>query len=139
MAVADIKTKETNASVDAFLDTIEDEQRRKDCLALAKLLRQVTKATPKMWGSTIVGFGSYRLHYASGRELDFMRVGFAPRKNDLTLYGMIGFDGSEALLQKLGKHKTGKGCLYIKRLTDIDATVLKELVAQAFAHKQTAG
>lgn len=125
---ATLKTAVTKASVPAFLDGIEDEERRKDCKALAKLLRRVTGATPRMWGTSIVGYGSYHYRYASGREGDWFLAGFSPRKQDLTVYVMAGLQGREALLRKLGKHKTGKGCLYLKRLADVDATVLEKLV-----------
>ncbi len=125
---ATLKTAATKASVSAFLDGIEDEERRKDCKALAKLLRRVTGATPKMWGASIVGYGSYHYRYASGREGDWFLAGFSPRKQDLTVYVMAGLEGRAALLRRLGKHKAGKGCLYLKRLADVDTGVLEELV-----------
>jgi hypothetical protein len=126
--MAELKTKKTKASVDTFLAKIADEDRRRDCLALVRLMKQVTKAEPKMWGTSIVGFGSYHYQYASGREGDWFVAGFAPRKQDLTLYIMAGFSGYGELLAKLGKHKTGKSCLYVKRLADLDLKVLKQLV-----------
>lgn len=132
--MAELKTKENEASVEAFLNSIEDEQRRKDCQAIAKLMQQVTKQKPKMWGSAIVGFGSYRYKYASGREGDWMLVAFSPRKQAITLYIMRGFDDYDALLKKLGKCKTGKGCLYINKLSDIDTTVLKSLIQKSVEH-----
>ena len=134
--MAELKTKENETNVEAFLNGIEDEQRRKDCQAVAKMMQQVTKAKPKMWGSAIVGFGSYHYKYASGREGDWMLVAFSPRKQNLTLYITAGFDGREDLMMKLGKHKTGKGCLYINKLSDIDTTVLKTLIQKSVEHMQ---
>ena len=128
------KTKENEASVEAFLNGIEDEQRRKDCQAVAKLMQQVTKQKPKMWGSAIVGFGSYHYKYASGREGDSPLTGFSPRKQNLTLYIVAGFDDYEALMKKLGKHKTGKVCLYINKLSEIDVAVLKQLIQKSVEH-----
>ncbi len=133
--MAENKTKETDASVDAFLSAIEDEQRRADCFAVAKLMQQVTKAKPKMWGSSIVGFGSYHYKYESGREGDSPLVGFSPRKQALTLYITSGFAAYDDLLKKLGKFKTGGGCLYIKRMADLDQKVLKEMIKQSVEHK----
>ena len=117
-----------NANVIDFLNNIENEDQRKDSLAILKLMKQAAKAEPKMWGTSIVGFGDYHYKYASGREGDWFLVGFSPRKQNITLYLMGGFDGHEDLLKKLGKHSLGKGCLYIKRLEDVDTKVLKELV-----------
>lgn len=131
---AELKTKVNDVSVDDFLNGIEDEQRRKDCLAVAKLMEQATKAKPKMWGSTIVGFGSYRYKYATGREGDWMLVGFSPRKQNLTLYIMAGFEDYDDLMKKLGKHKIGKSCLYINKLSEIDITVVKQLIQKSVAH-----
>lgn len=132
--MAELKTKLNDASVDDFLNGIEDEQKRKDCYAVLKLMKQVTKAEPKMWGSSIVGFGAYHYTYASGQEADWPLTGFSPRKQNLTLYIASGFEQYDDLLTKLGKHSTGKSCLYIKRLADVDAAVLKELVTQSVAH-----
>ena len=132
--MAELKTKQTTASVDDFVSSIADAQRRDDCRALAALMQEVTQSPPSMWGESMVGFGRYRYTYASGRTGEWFVVGFAPRKQDLTLYIMGGFDQSEALLSRLGKHKTGKACLYIKRLADVDRVVLLELVAQSVAH-----
>ena len=128
MAKAELKTKVNNASVTKFLNSAADEQKRKDCFEIVKLMKQVTKEEPKMWGASIVGFGSYHYKGASGREGDWMLTGFSPRKENLTLYLMGGFDSQGALLKKLGKHKTSVGCLYIKKLEDVDKKVLKELV-----------
>jgi hypothetical protein len=132
--MAELKTKPTAVSVSAFLKRIPDEARRKDCLTLVRLMKRVTKAEPKMWGPSIIGFGSYHYVYASGHEGDACLVGFAPRKQDLALYIMSGFTSRERLLAKLGKHKTGKACLYIKRLEDVDQAVLEELVAASVKH-----
>ena len=134
--MAEIKTKENDASVETFLDGIEDEQRRKDCQAVAKLMQQATKAKPKMWGSAIIGFGSYHYKYASGREGDWMLIGFSPRKQNLTLYIGTSFEGYEALLKKLGKHKTGVGCLYINKLSEVDLAVLKQLIQKSVEQKK---
>ena len=127
--MAELKTRRTNASVKAFLDRVADVGRRKDCQTLVRMMKQATGAQPKMWGPSIVGFGDYRVTYANGRENDWFLVGFSPRKQDLTLYIMAGFDHHDALLAKLGKCKTSKSCLYIKRLSDIDQTVLQELIS----------
>jgi hypothetical protein len=132
--MAELKTRRTTASVKAFLDTIKDEGRRKDCQALVRVMKQATGAQPMMWGPSIVGFGDYRYRYPNGRENDWFLVGFSPRKQDLTLYIMAGFDKHDALLGKLGKHKVSKGsCLYVKRLSDIDPAVLQELVSRSIA------
>jgi hypothetical protein len=129
--MAELKTKVNDASVTDFLNTVEDEEKRKDCFEVVKIMRQATKAEPKMWGTSIVGFGSYHYKYASGQEGDWMMVGFSPRKQNLTLYIMPGFERYKALLGKLGKHSTGKSCLYVKRLKDVDTKVLKELVNES--------
>lgn len=131
--MAELKTKKTEQSVEEFLNTLTDEQAREDCFALVKLMQKVTKAKPKMWGPAIVGFGDYHYKYESGRENDWFYVGFSPRKQNLALYG-LSIARQPELMQKLGKHKTGKSCLYIKTLTDIDLKVLKELVEQSVAH-----
>lgn len=128
MAKAELKTQVNDASVMEFLNNVADEQKRNDCLEVLKMMKQVTKEEPKMWGSSIVGFGSYHYKGKSGREGDWMLTGFSPRKQNLTLYLMGGFDTHADLLQKLGKFTTGAGCLYIKRLDDVDKKVLKELV-----------
>ena len=132
--MAELKTKQNDQSVEAFLDGIADEQKRKDSYTIVKLMQQATKAKPKMWGSSIIGFGSYHYKGASGREGDWMLIGFSPRKQNLTLYLMAGFDNYAPLLKKLGKHKTGRSCLYINKLADVDVKVLKELIAQSVAH-----
>ncbi len=130
---AELKTKRTTSSVAKFLGAIEDDERRKDCLAVAKMMKKATRAEPAMWGPSIVGFGTLHLEYASGRELDWFPIGFSPRKNDLTLYLAIGYERHPALMKKLGKHKTGKSCLYLKRLADVDLDVLRQLIEKAVA------
>ena len=132
--MAELKTRPTDASVEAFVQSVADEARRADCLAVLRLMKTVTGAEPRMWGGSIVGFGQYHYRYASGREGDWFLVGFSPRKNDLTLYIMAGFEQYEALLARLGKFKLGKSCLYIKRLADVDTGVLKELIAASVQH-----
>ena len=131
--MADLKTKPTTGSVKAFLDALPDQQ-RKDCRVIARIMREATSARPKMWGPSIVGYGSYHYKYASGREGDFFLAGFSPRKQALTLYIMAGFESYAALLKKLGKYKTGKSCLYIKRLDEVDVSVLAKLVKASAKH-----
>lgn len=126
--MAELKTKPTQSSVSAFLNNIADEQRRKDCQKLARIMTRVTKATPRMWGPSIVGFGEYHYTYDSGREGDWFLTGFSPRKGDLTLYISSGFDGHEDLMRRLGRHKTGRSCLYVRKLDDIDLDVLTALL-----------
>ena len=129
--MAELKTKETTESVSAFLDKIADKGRREDCLAVLDIMRAVTKEEPRRWGTSIVGFGRYHYKYASGREGEWMITGFSPRKGDLTLYIMGGFDKFSDLMKSLGKYKTGKSCLYIKRLADVDIKVLRKLVGES--------
>ncbi len=126
--MAELKTKLNNASVDKFIKSIKDEQAQMDCFKILDIMKKATKAEPKMWGTSIVGFGNYHYKYASGREGDWFLVGFSPRKQNLTLYLMGGLQGNEELLAGLGKYSTGKGCLYIKKLEDVNIKVLKELV-----------
>ena len=132
--MAELKTKPTKSSVDKFLKSIEDDQRREDCIAVAAMMQQITKSEPKMWGPSIVGFGQYRYKYDSGREGDWFLTGFSPRKQNLTLYIMAGFSEYDALMKALGKYKTGKSCLYIDRLEDIHMPVLKRLIQKSVAH-----
>ena len=134
MATAKLKTTPTESSVAAFLAGVKDPARRRDCDRVVAMMRKATGAQPKMWGPSIVGFGTYRYKYASGREGDWMLTGFSPRKSDLTLYIMAGFDGYGDLMKRLGKHKTGKSCLYIRKLDDVDMAVLTELVERSVAH-----
>ena len=129
--MAELKTKVNDQPVTAFLDGVADERRRQDCFTILEMMRKATHAEPKMWGDSIVGFGSYHYTYASGREGDWLLTGFSPRKQYLTLYMMSGFSDFEDLLSRLGKHKTGKGCLYIKKLADVDLSVLQELIDQS--------
>ena len=126
--MAELKTKETKASVDGFLKGISDEKRRKDAEKILAMMRAATKEEPKMWGSSIVGFGRVHYKYESGREGDWFKTGFAPRKDSFTLHLCGGFERHADLLQKLGKHKAGVGCLYIKKLEDVDEKVLKQLI-----------
>lgn len=128
MAKTELKTKVNDASVSKFLNSVADERKRNDCFEILNMMRQITREEPKMWGSTIVGFGSYHYKGKSGREGDWMLTGFSPRKQSLTLYLMGGFDTHAALLKKLGKFTTSVGCLYIKTLEDVDRKVLKELI-----------
>ena len=131
MAKSELKTKENDGSVEDFLNTVEKESVRDDCRKIADLMSKATGAKPKMWGANIIGFGSRTMKYASGRELDWMIVGFSPRKANITLYLSSGEKWNEELLSKLGKHKTGMGCLYFKRLSDVDEKVLEELINES--------
>jgi hypothetical protein len=126
--MAELKTQPTDQDVVAFLSAIPDEKKRRDSFAILTLMKEITQAEPVMWGASIIGFGSYHYCYESGREGDWFLTGFSPRKQNLTLYIMSGFEQYDALLARLGKHTTGKACLYIKRLEDIDLPTLKELV-----------
>jgi hypothetical protein len=129
--MAELKTKLNDASVTEFLNGIEDEEKRADSFEILKLMKQVTKEEPKMWGSSIIGFGNVHYKYDSGREGDWFLTGFSPRNQNLTLYVVGSFKPHVDLLNKLGKHKTGVGCLYIKKLKDVDIKVLKELIQQS--------
>lgn len=129
--MAENKTKATKASVTAFLNSIEPEQKRKDAKAIAKIMRNATGNRARMWGPSIVGYGKYHYRYDSGREGDFMRVGFSPRKQNLSVYVVPGFKGFKGLLNKLGKHKVGRSCLYINKLADVDVDVLTEIVEKS--------
>jgi hypothetical protein len=136
--MAELKTKPNDQSVEEFLNGVADEKKRQDCHTILALMKQVTGAEPKMWGDSIVGFGSYHYKYKSGREGDWFLTGFSPRKQNLTLYIMAGFDRYDALLEKLGKFKTGKSCLYIKKVEDVDLSTLRELVEQSVEHMANA-
>ena len=131
MAKAELKTKPNDLSVEDFLDEISDEQKREDSKEIAALMEKATGAKPKMWGDSIVGFGSQTLKYSTGRELDWLEIGFSPRKQNLTLYLTVSGDFEEDLLAELGKHKTGKGCLYFKRLSDVNEEVLEKLIEKS--------
>jgi len=126
--MAELKTKPTQASVKDFLNQIPDKERRDDCFAIATIMEEVTGDKPKMWGPSIVGFGTYHYKYASGREGDWPVTGFSPRKKDLTLYIMMGFEKHADLMKQLGKYSNAKSCLYIKRLSDIHVPTLKKLI-----------
>ena len=129
--LAEIKTKQTTSSVADFIDSVPDEQKRKDSQVILKLMEKATKEKPKIWGSSIVGFGNVRYKSpASGREVDWFRIGFAPRKANLTVY-LMNVALHEDALKKLGKHKTGGGCLYINKLEDVDINVLEKVITAA--------
>jgi hypothetical protein len=132
--MAEAKTQRTKRSVNAFLKNIADEQKRQDAFRLVDIMRRITTAEPVMWGSSIVGFGTYRYRYASGREGEWPLTAFSPRKQNLTLYITSGFDHYEELLKSLGKYRTGKACLYINRLDDIDLPTLRKLIKQSVQH-----
>jgi hypothetical protein len=127
--MAELKTQVTKASVDKFLQGIRDEKKREDCYQILKIMKRATRVEPKMWGHSIIGFGDYHYKYASGRENDWFMTGFSPRVQNITLYSMGGFDSE--LLKKLGKYKTGKGCLYIGKLEDVDKTVLADMIKKS--------
>lgn len=132
--MAELKTKPNDQSVETFLNTIPNDRKREDSFAILALMQEVTGEAPQMWGDSIVGFGTYHFKYESGREGDWFVAGFSPRKQNLTLYIMAGFDNYDDLLGKLGKYKTGKSCLYINKLADVDTAVLQELVKQSVVH-----
>jgi hypothetical protein len=137
--MSELKTRETRASVRTFLDAIPNEERRKDCHTIARLMSKVTGAPPKMWGPGIVGFGSYRYRYPGGREADWMMTGFSPRKQHLALYIMTGFTPHVSELERLGKYTTSKSCLYIKRLADVDLETLERILRDSVAQISDAG
>jgi len=132
--VAENKTKPTKASVAAFINSIEDKQKRRDVRKVAAMMRAATGSRARMWGANIVGFGEYHYKYASGREGNFMITGFSPRKQALTVYVIPGFKHFESLMGKLGKYKTGKSCLYIKKLPDVDEKILERLIVSSVKH-----
>lgn len=125
--MAELKTKQTDASVDAFLNTIADEHKRQDAFTILAMMEATTKAKAKMWGPAIIGFGDKRLVYDNGRELDWFIMGFSPRKQNFALYVSAAVKDEQGLLPKLGKYKTGKGCLYINKLSDVDSKVLQAI------------
>jgi hypothetical protein len=129
--MAELKTKPTTVSVTDFLESVNDEERRKDCFTVVKIMQKATGAKPRMWGPSIVGFGDYRYTNSRGRGTDWFLIGFSPRKSDLTLYLMPGSPRHGELLKTLGKHKTGKACVYIKRLADVDQDVLRTMVEES--------
>ena len=126
--MAELKTKKTSASVAAYLNAIAEKQKRSDCKAVARMMRDATGKRARMWGGSLVGYGSYDYKYASGREGTWFICGFSPRAQNITIYIMPGFSGFKKPMNKLGKYKTGKSCLYIKKLEDIDQKVLKDLI-----------
>ena len=132
--MAELKTRPTDESVQSFLEGVENPKRKEDSFRILELMKEVTGEEPRMWGDSIIGFGSYRYKYNSGREAEWMLTGFSPRKQNLTLYIMSGFDDYDELLGKLGKYKTGKSCLYINKIEDVDQEVLKKLVKQSADH-----
>jgi hypothetical protein len=132
--MAELKTRPTDESVERFLDGIADERRRADCWTVARIMKKVTRSAPQMWGPSIVGYGRYHYRYESGRAGDWFLTGFSPRKQSLTLYIMAGFTRYDGFLAQLGKYKTGKSCLYIKRLEDVDLDVLESLIRESVAH-----
>ena len=129
--MSDPKTRPTDQDVEQFLESIADVQRREDSRAIVAIMSDVTGAAPRMWGDSIVGFGSYHYRYASGREGDWLLTGFSPRKQNLTLYLSYGFEQHGELLERIGKHKVGKACLYLKRLGDVDLAALRELIRRS--------
>lgn len=135
--MAELKTKPTDQSVEAFLASIDDAQKQADSRTITALMQEITGAPPKMWGANIVGFGDNHYRYATGREGDWFIVGFSPRKQNLTLYLTYGFEQHTDLLERLGKHSVGKACLYLKRLSGVDQTALRELIERAV--QQAAG
>ena len=132
--MAKLKTRKNDASVEDFLEGVPNEKKREDSFAILEIMREVTGEEPAMWGTSIVGFGSYRYRYASGAEGEWPLVGFSPRRQNLTLYIMSGFDDYDDLLANLGMYKTGKACLYINKLEDVDLATLRELVRQSAGH-----
>ena len=135
--MAELKTQLTEDDARVFLASIPDEGRRADAMVVCDMLARVTGESPEMWGKAIVGFGRRRLRYDSGRELDWMEIGFSPRKANTTVYLSGGLDTYADLLARLGKHTTGGGCLYLRRVADVDAAVLEELLARSLAHVRT--
>ena len=131
MRLAELKTKKNDQSVEKFLNTVIDPSKREDCFEIMKLMQEVTQEEPKMWGDSIVGFGDYHYKYKSGREGDWFQIGFSPRKRNITLYIMSGFTKYEEILEKLGKHKTGKSCLYINKLSDVNKETLTQLATES--------
>ena len=129
--MSELKTRPTDLDVTEFLNAIQDEDKRKDCIALADLMQRVTGEKPEMWGDGMIGYGRYTYRYTSGRTGEWMKTGFAPRKGNITIYIMAYLENYPEIMPRLGKYKTGKSCIYIKRLTDIDTAVLEELIRQS--------
>ena len=128
-----LKTQRSDDSVEEYLNRLDDPRKQEDCFVLLRMMREVTGEEPAIWGGTIVGFGFYKYRYNSGRRGEWFITGFAPRKRDLTVYIMLGFDAYQPLMQRLGKHKTGKSCLYLSKLEAIDLPTLRELVSRSVA------
>ena len=126
--MAELKTKPTDKSVEGFLNTVTDEGKKQDSYAILEMMKKITGEEPKMWGDSIIGFGSLSLKYASGRDVEWFPVGFSPRKQNLTLYFSCDIAKQADLLKKLGKHKTGKGCLYINHLKEVDQDILEQMI-----------
>lgn len=137
--MAELKTKPTGHNVEQFLNAIPDERRRQDCFTLLAMMKRITQAEPKMWGESIIGFGDYHYKYASGREGDWFVVGFSPRKQNLTVYNMPGVEQGNELMKTLGKHKSGKSCLYINRLDDIHLPTLEKLIGESVRYARETG
>ena len=132
--MAELKTQPNDQNVEAFLNQIDNETKRQDSFTILELMKDVTGAEPVMWGDSIIGFGRYRYQYASGRKGEWFVTGFSPRKQNLTLYIMSGFDLYDEILSNLGKYKTGKSCLYVNKIEDIDLNTLRELVQKSVDH-----
>jgi hypothetical protein len=132
--MAELKTKQTDESVTKFLNTVEDETKRKDCFEIIEMMKQVTGMPAKMWGTAIIGFGSHHYKYESGHEGDMCIIGFSPRKQNITLYVGVTNEHIQKLLPELGKHKTGKGCLYINKLSEVNTDVLKKIIKASFEY-----
>lgn len=132
--MAELKTRVNQADVTKFINSVADERQRADCIALVEVMRSVTKQEPKMWGAGMVGFGSYHYVYASGHEGDWFWTGFAPRKGEITIHIMAGFDAFPDLMKQLGKYKIGKSCLYVKKLEDVHMPTLKKLIRESVKH-----
>lgn len=131
--MAEAKTQPTKVSLKAFLDAMPEQKRRADCETIAAMMQQATGEPPVIWGSSIVGFGTYLVHYANGSQAEWPLIGFSPRKQDITLYVMFGEDSHAELLARLGKHRTSKVCLYIKRLAGLDLDALRQLIVDTVA------
>lgn len=132
--MAQLKTKENDGDVMAFIDAVEHRQRREDALTLVSIMQRLTGKEPRMWGNSIIGFGHYPYIYKNGKQIDWFRIGFSPRKQALSLYIMAGFKSIEEILKRMGKHKKSKGCLYIKTLEDVNHDVLEEMLQASLNH-----
>ena len=135
--MAELKTQVTNASVSKFLNAVEDKQRRADCKTVVRLMREATGKVAKLWGTSLVGYGSYDYKYASGREGRWFLCGFSPRAQSVTLYILPGIGEFDSLMSKLGQYKTGKSCLYLKNLDDVDLAILKQLIDESVKHMRS--